>query len=145
MTRPGEQPSPDQVERAEEQIVEQFKRIDFYIIEYSVEMAQKVRDNEYVVPDYQREFTWEDQRKSRFIESLIMGLPIPFIFFWEMLDGRLEIVDGSQRLWTIEQFIYGGFRLGELDPLTRLSRLRFDDLLESRQRKIRTDLFAESS
>lgn len=138
MTRPSEQPSPEQVERAEEQIVEQSKRIDFYITEYSVEiLAQKVRDDEYVVPDYQREFTWDDRRKSRFIESLIMGLPIPFVFFWEMPDGRLEIVDGSQRLRTIEQFIYGGFRLKELDPLTRLSGLRFDDLLESRQRKIK--------
>ncbi|WP_068402872.1 DUF262 domain-containing protein, partial [Kribbia dieselivorans] len=69
--------------------------------------------------------------------SLIMGLPIPFIFFWEMPDGKLEIVDGSQRLRTIEEFIYGGFQLGELDPLTRLSGFRFDDLPESRQRKIK--------
>ncbi|WP_243118557.1 DUF262 domain-containing protein [Actinomyces wuliandei] len=89
------------------------------------------------MPDYQREFTWEDHRKSRFIESLIMGLPIPFIFFWEMPDGRLEIVDGSQRLRTLNEFIYGGFRLGELEALTHLSGLRFGDLLESRRRKIR--------
>ena len=136
--RIDDKPSPEQKKRAEEQLVEQSKRIDYQITEYSVEfLAQKVRDNEYVVPSYQREFTWEDQRKSRFIESLIMGLPIPFIFFWQMPDGRLEIVDGSQRLRTIEEFIYGGFRLGELDPLTHLSGFRFDDLLESRQRKIK--------
>ncbi|WP_243118584.1 hypothetical protein [Actinomyces wuliandei] len=43
MTRPSERPTPEQVERAEEQIVEQSKRIDFYITEYSVEiLAQKV-------------------------------------------------------------------------------------------------------
>nr|WP_157321462.1 DUF262 domain-containing protein [Nesterenkonia alkaliphila] len=100
-------------------------------------MAQKVRDGEYVVPSYQREFTWEEDRKSRFIESLIMGLPIPFIFFWEMPDGRLEIVDGSQRLRTIEEFVHGRFALGELDPLTHLSGLKFTDLPASRQRKIK--------
>jgi uncharacterized protein DUF262 len=131
-------PTDEQIELAEAQIVEESKRIDFYLTEYSVELlAQKVRDGEYVVPTYQREFTWEGERKSRFIESLIMGLPIPFIFFWEMPDGRLEIVDGSQRLRTIEQFIIGDLRLGELDPLTHLSGLRFRDLPASRQRKIK--------
>lgn len=138
VARSSERPTAEQIALAEAQIVEQSKRIDFYITEYSVEiLAQKVRDGEYVVPAYQREFTWEDRRKSRFIESLIMGLPIPFIFFWEMPDGRLEIVDGSQRLRTIAGFIYGGFQLGELDPLTHLSGFRFDDLPESRQRKIK--------
>ena len=138
MANSNERPTPDETALAEEQIVEQSKRIDFFLTEYSVELlAQKVRDNEYVVPAYQREFTWEPRRKSRFIESLIMGLPIPFIFFWEMPDGRLEIVDGSQRLRTIEEFIYGGLQLGELDPLTHLSGFRFEDLPESRQRKIK--------
>ena len=138
VARPSERPTAEQIELAEAQIVEQSKRIDFFLTEYSVEiLAQKVRDGEYVVPAYQREFTWEDRRKSRFIESLIMGLPIPFIFFWEMPDGKLEIVDGSQRLRTIEEFIYGGFQLGDLDPLTHLSGFRFDDLPESRQRKIK--------
>jgi uncharacterized protein with ParB-like and HNH nuclease domain len=100
---------------AEDQILEQSKRIDFYITEYSVEiLAQKMRSRDFVVPGYQREFTWEPDRKSRFIESLLMGLPIPFLFFWEMEDGRLEVVDGSQRLRTVEEFILGEFRLGQL-------------------------------
>lgn len=138
VTNLGDRPTAEEVELAEAQIVEQSKRIDFYLTEYSVELlAQKMRDKEYVVPDYQRKFTWEPSRRSRFIESLIMGLPIPFIFFWEMPDGRLEIVDGSQRLRTIEQFIYGGMQLGELDPLTKLTGFRFADLPESRQRKIK--------
>lgn len=138
MVRSSERPTAQQIGLAEAQIVEQSKRIDFFLTEYSVELlAQKVHHGEYVVPTYQREFTWEDRRKSRFIESLIMGLPIPFIFFWEMPDGRLEIVDGSQRLRTIEEFIYRGFQLGELDPLTHLSGFRFEDLPESRQRKVK--------
>lgn len=124
---------------AEAQIVEQSRRIDFYLTEYSVELlASKMHDNEFEVPGYQREFTWEDERKSRFIESIIMGLPIPFLFFWERPEtGKLEIVDGSQRLRTIEQFVLGGFRLGEIEGLPLLSGFTFDELLESRQRKIR--------
>jgi hypothetical protein len=131
-------PTPDEVTAAEAQIVDQSKRIDFYITEYSVEiLAQKMRSGEYVVPRYQREFTWEPERRSKFIESVVMGLPIPFIFFWEMPDGRLEIVDGSQRLRTIEEFILGDLVLGELDQLTLLSGFRFADLQASRQRKIK--------
>ncbi|MGW6235255.1 DUF262 domain-containing protein [Streptomyces sp. NPDC055094] len=130
--------TPDERDDAEKQIVDQSKRIDFYITEYSVEiLANKMQSGEYVVPDYQREFTWEHERRSKFIESLIMGLPIPFIFFWEMEDGKLEIVDGSQRLRTIEAFLLKGYRLGELDQLSNVSYFTFDDLPESRQRKIR--------
>ena len=130
--------SPDEVEAAEQQIVEQSKRIDFYITEYSVEiLASKMHSGEYVVPAYQREFTWEDERKSRFIESVLMGLPIPFIFFWEMPDGLLEIVDGSQRLRTLEEFLIGSFRLGTLDQLSLISGFTFSELPRSRQRKIK--------
>ncbi|MFD5143874.1 DUF262 domain-containing protein [Streptomyces sp. NPDC058401] len=130
--------TPDERDAAEKQISDQTKRIDFYITEYSVEiLANKMKSGEYIVPTYQREFTWEHERKSKFIESLIMGLPIPFIFFWEMEDGKLEIVDGSQRLRTLEEFLLKGYRLGELDQLSNVSYFTFDDLPESRQRKIR--------
>jgi Protein of unknown function DUF262 len=130
--------TPAQQEAANEQIDMQRSRIDYYITEYSTEhLANKMRSEEYVIPSYQREFTWEPGRKSRFIESLIMNLPIPFIFFWEMPDGKLEIVDGSQRLRTIEEFLLGGLRLGELETLTHVSGFTFEDLPEAQKRKIR--------
>ena len=135
--------TPDQIKAAaivaETQIVEQSKRIEFYVTEYSVELlAQKMLNDDFEIPAYQREDTWEPARKSRFIESLLMGLPIPFLFFWEKpQSGKLEIVDGSQRLRTIKQFVYEHLVLGKLDELTALEGLRFEDLPESRQRKIK--------
>jgi len=126
-----------EVAQAEAQIVELSKRIEFYLTEYSVELlADKMSKGEFVVPAYQRKYTWEHDRKSRFIESLILGLPIPFLFFWEMQDGKLEIVDGSQRLRSMAEFVLGDLRLGELQSLTALSGFKFSDLPESRQRKI---------
>lgn len=127
------------VAAAEAEIVEQSKRIEFYLTEYSIELlAAKMRNKDFEVPTYQREFTWEDERKSRFIESVVMGLPIPFLFFYENpATGRLEIVDGSQRLRTIEEFILGDFVLGDLQELSLLSGFRFRDLPDSRQRKIK--------
>jgi hypothetical protein len=132
-------PTPEDVAQAEAQIVEQSKRIEFYLTEYSIELlASKMRSGDFVIPGYQREDTWEENRKSRFIESLLMGLPIPFLFFWESpATGKLEIVDGSQRLRTIEQFILGDLALGDLDELSLLSGFKFRDLPESRQRKIK--------
>jgi len=136
--KPAPTISKEQVSAAEAEIVEQARRIDFYITEYSVEiLASKMHDGEFQIPPYQREFTWESERQSRFIESVIMGLPIPFLFFWEMQDGRLEIVDGSQRLRTIKEFIFGDLRLGELESIPGISNFRFADLPESRQRKIK--------
>ena len=133
-------PAPQaQIDAAEAQIVEQSKRIEFYLTEYSVELlALKMDRGDFEIPPYQREDTWEPTRKHRFIESLLMGLPIPFLFFWEIPEsGKLEIVDGSQRLRTIHQFLYGHLTLGELDELTHVQGLTFGDLPESRKRKIR--------
>ncbi|WP_238842214.1 DUF262 domain-containing protein, partial [Xylella fastidiosa] len=48
----------------------------------------------------------------------------------------MEIVDGSQRLRSIEEFLLGNLQLGKLQTLTALSGFRFSDLPESRQRKI---------
>src|SRR5580692_8290276 len=99
---------------AEQQIVHHTKRIDYYITEYSIELlAKKMKDGDFEVPSYQREFTWEPERKWKFIESVMMNLPIPFLFFWENPEsGRLEIVDGSQRLRTLEEFLHGELVLG---------------------------------
>lgn len=129
----------EQVVAAEQQLVEQAKRIDYYLTEYSIELlALKMHSGEFEVPDYQREYTWEEERKWRFIESVMMNLPIPFLFFWENpTTGKLEIVDGSQRLRTIEEFIFGDLCLGELDKLPLVSGFAFQDLPESRQRKIK--------
>jgi hypothetical protein len=125
-------------EAAESEILERSKRIDSFLSEYTIEfLADKMKGGHFVVPPYQREFTWEPRRKSRFIESVLMGLPIPFLFFWEMPDGRLEVVDGSQRLRTIEEWVHGGLQLGELEELPALSNSRFTDLLEARQRKVK--------
>lgn len=127
------------VAAAEAQIVEQSKRIEFFLTEFSIELlAAKMKKEDFIIPQYQRNDNWEPERKSRFIESILMGLPIPFLFFWESPGtGKLEIVDGSQRLRTIQQFLDNELVIGVLDQLDQLEGLRFCDLPESRQRKIK--------
>lgn len=56
-------------------------------------------------PDFQRLFRWDNGQKSRFIESLLLGIPLPPIFVFETNDGEWELIDGLQRLSTILEFI----------------------------------------
>ena len=72
---------------AEEQIRKEEKEVSYDTKEYTVELlVQKYTDgltdneNELYIPEYQREFTWPDDYRSRFIESVLLGLPIPYIF-----------------------------------------------------------------
>lgn len=57
-----------------------------------------------IAPDFQRLFRWSRQRQSDFIESLILEIPIPSLFFYERDDGVWELLDGLQRLSTIIRF-----------------------------------------
>lgn len=55
-------------------------------------------------PDFQRFFRWSDHQKSTFIESILLGIPIPPIFVSQRDDGVWDVVDGVQRLSTIYEF-----------------------------------------
>ena len=60
--------------------------------------------------DFQRQFVWNQQRSSRFIESVLLGLPVPGIFLYrEETTEELLIVDGHQRLKTLKGFYEGKF------------------------------------
>ena len=68
------------------------------------------RDEIIIDPDFQRLFRWNDFQKTRFIESLLLGIPIPPIFVAEDRDGKWELVDGLQRLSTVLSF-YGVLKI----------------------------------
>ncbi len=63
-------------------------------------------------PDFQRFFRWSDYQKSTFIESILLGIPIPPIFVSQRNDGVWDVVDGVQRLSTIYEFV-GLLKTGE--------------------------------
>jgi len=58
-----------------------------------------------VHPEFQRFFRWTPRQKSRLIESILLGIPIPQIFVAQRQDGVWDVVDGLQRLSTIYQFL----------------------------------------
>ncbi len=104
-----------------------------YVIGYLKQMFES--GNLYVPLDYQRNFIWKNKDKCFFIESVLMGLPIPFMFFSDTKDGRIEIVDGAQRTQTLIQFLQNDLVLEGLDVLTECNGFKFCELDMSIQRK----------
>lgn len=123
---------------AEEQIRELQKEINFDTKDYPIEViVDKFRADEFYIPEYQRKFIWSEHSKNRFIESVLLGLPIPFMFFSDTDDGRCEIIDGAQRTQTLEEFLHNDMVLNDLDKLPALNGFTFKDIPEIFQRKFR--------
>lgn len=68
------------------------------------ELTNLYRDGELIIrPPFQRLFRWDDSQKSRLIESILVGIPLPSIFVAQDEGGRWELVDGLQRVSTLLQ------------------------------------------
>ncbi|MGC4018838.1 MAG: DUF262 domain-containing protein [Muricomes sp.] len=122
---------------AEKQIKDTQKQIDYDTIDFTIEhLIMKFEKGDFFIPPYQRNFIWREENKSAFIESVILGLPIPFMFFGNCNDGRMEVIDGAQRLQTLSAFVENKLKLKGLKKLESLNNFTFKDLLESQQRKL---------
>lgn len=132
------------LKKIDEQIKSEQQNISYDIKDFTIEYyvqkylkGEENDDNEIYVPEYQREFIWDVSRQSKFIESIILGLPIPLIFVAEIEEtGRLEIVDGSQRIRTLAAFLNNELELYRLDKLTEANGLKYNDFSSARQRFI---------
>ncbi|MFZ4262444.1 DUF262 domain-containing protein [Sphingobacterium sp. HJSM2_6] len=122
---------------AEQQLIDEKAQVDYDTREFVVEhIVQKYQSQEYKIPPYQREFVWNEGKQSKFIESILLDLPIPYIFFADdNTDGKLEIVDGSQRIRTLVAFFENRLKLTGLEKLDKFNGFCFEDLIESRQRR----------
>lgn len=85
--------------------------ITSYGADYTVDsIVQRIEKEKIFVPPFQRKYVWTQIQASRFIESLILGLPVPGVFFSkEESTGRLLIIDGQQRILSIANFYKGVF------------------------------------
>lgn len=86
--------------------------ITSYGADYPVDtLVRRMKGEAFFIPTFQRNFVWSQRHASRFIESLLMGLPVPGIFLYKEVDsGRHLVVDGQQRLRTLQYFYNGIFR-----------------------------------
>ncbi len=141
-TTQQERKSQEDLEKAERQIKALQIPYDYDTKEYPIEVllykfsSSEPESSIIVIPAYQREFIWPDSDRSRFIESLFLGVPIQPLFAAILdEDGNLELIDGSQRIRTIEAFTKDEFRLAGLKKLDALNGLYYSDFTTARKNK----------
>jgi hypothetical protein len=93
------------------QLLDQRRKVDFDSYDITVdELVRRVaRGRIEIAPAYQRQFRWDDERQSRLIESLLLGIPVPPLFMATNIEEdegtSWEVVDGLQRLLTLVNFL----------------------------------------
>lgn len=109
------------------------------------ELTSMYRDGDLLKPELQRKYVWTREEASRFIESLLLGLPVPSIFLAEAEEEKRLIIDGYQRIMTVYDFIEGIFsddkKIFKLSTSKKFNKRwrgkAFLELTPSEQRKIR--------
>ena len=88
---------------------------------YKVGLIRDVfsQSNYILTPDYQRRITWDNKKRSKLIESLIINIPIPPIFLYEYDYDKYEVMDGLQRLMAIIDFYKNEYN-EHLSPLCHM-------------------------
>jgi hypothetical protein len=86
-------------------------------------------------PEYQRQYRWDDLKASRFIESILLNIPVPVIYLAEEKDATFSVIDGQQRLTSLLRFIKPNsgevFRVNGLKVRADINGLSFDELERS--------------
>lgn len=128
--------------------------ITAYGADYTVDgLVKRLRDDAIIVPvfgseeahgknmrdSFQRQYVWKKQQADRFVESLLLGLPVPGIFLVKEDDGRLLVLDGHQRLVTLKRFYAkdwegAAFTLDSVQA--RYANKTYDDLDPSDRRRL---------
>jgi hypothetical protein len=136
------------LEQVEKQIREFEKEYDYNLRELEISDLLKkfVKDKQYIdsnqstasiyIPEFQRKHVWDKKRKCAYIESLFLGVPTPPLFVVLKDEfANMELIDGVQRLSTIDEFVNGSLCLDELELLDTLNGYTFSKLHPNRQRK----------
>lgn len=100
----------DEAEETEEEPVPFTYEITSYGADYTVDsLVQRMNSGDIAVPNFQRDLIWNKRQRDRFVESLLLGLPVPGIFLSRDAESRLLVLDGQQRLRTLQAFYAGEF------------------------------------
>ena len=79
-------------------------------------------------PEFQRRDRWNDEKRSRFIESVIMNVPVPPVFLGEERYGQYVVLDGRQRLTAAYRFLNNQLRLEGLQVWSELNGLTYEEI-----------------
>jgi len=132
--------SDEKLKKIQEQIDNETGSYDYFTKDYPFEVIylkygdEDNLDKTLYVPEYQRKFVWDNDKQSRFIESVLLGVPLTPFLVSEDDNNRLEIIDGSQRIRTLIAFYDNILRLRNLRKLDKINGATFLDLPKRVQR-----------
>ena len=120
----GEPEVKDTAEEEDESISNSKYQIASYGADYTIDsLVQRVDREDIYVPPFQRSYVWTINQASKFVESLLLGLPVPGIFLSKDRDRKLVVIDGQQRLLTLAKFYKGVF-----DDASRFQRFELKNV-----------------
>lgn len=163
-----ESPQPDSADEAvlvineREETFPQAHEITYFGTDFDVHgLVRRLNQGDIVVPSFdpsempgvdlagfQRGFVWQKYQMDRFIESLLLGYPVPGIFLVQQSDRKLLVLDGQQRLKTLQAYYKGTigkeavFKLESVSDY--LKDLAYEDL-DSEQRRVLDDTFIHAT
>lgn len=115
-------------------------RLNNYGIDFDVNgIVRRLKNKSIYLPDFQRNYVWSLKKASKFIESLLLGLPVPGIFLYKESDQKMLIIDGFQRLETLKMYysgIFGKKAFQLTDVFKDLNGLSYEKLPEDYKRKL---------
>lgn len=93
-----------------------------------------------LAPEFQRDFVWKLRQQTRLVESIMLGIPLPAFYFNQDIEGAYQVIDGVQRLTTIQLFMSDRLVLQgkHMEYLTDLDNYKFSDLDISFQRRFKS-------
>lgn len=104
------------------------------------DVVDQITDKEIdLAPDFQRDYVWKQRQRTRLVESILLGIPLPAFYFNQDSESAYQVVDGVQRLSTISLFMNDGHTLDSIDLeyLRDLNGMKYSDLDISAQRRFR--------
>ncbi len=121
------------------------RRIIAQPYDFSVQdLVDKIKNKDIdLKPQYQRNYTWatndeKENKRSRLIESLLLNIPIPIIYFAEQEETlKYEVIDGQQRLKTFEDFLNDKFELKDLEIRRNVNGKKYSELDQKDRDEIR--------
>ena len=125
----GEEPLDPDSSALEQKYSKEMRQIVSQKIDLPIStLPEMIKEQINLNPDFQRRDRWDQEKQSRFIESIIMNVPIPPVFLGEDEYGSYVVLDGRQRLTAIKEFLNNNFKLSSLKVWSDLNGQSYNDL-----------------
>jgi hypothetical protein len=96
--------------------------VEYYGADFPVDtLVKRMEEQEFIIPGFQRDYVWKEEEASRFIETLLLGLPSPSLFLAkDKFSKKYLVIDGQQRLKTLQYFFQESFPNGKVFKLKKV-------------------------